>query len=209
MEADEQSSFATAAGIAVGTIDYMSPEQALGMDVDGRSDLFSLGCAMYHLMSTKLPFPGESALDRLGRRISGKPVPITEVLSDLPKGLVQVLEKLLRTSLRIVSRAPARWPRSCRRWDVRGPSRSLRLLPPSPTSRRNRRPRPRLWSRPPAGPMIPPGASRWQTWPNDGPAVPWRQSWRTGHRFRCRIRPGLAPPVSGLIGGDPDGLKSR
>ena len=95
MEADQQSSFATADGIAVGTVDYMSPEQALGRDVDGRSDLFSLGCAMYYLMSMKHPFPGESPLDRLGKRISGRPVPITEVLPDLPRGLVQVLDKLL------------------------------------------------------------------------------------------------------------------
>jgi eukaryotic-like serine/threonine-protein kinase len=95
MEADQQSSFATADGIAVGTVDYMSPEQALGRDVDGRSDLFSLGCAMYHLMSMKHPFPGESPLDRLGKRISGRPVPITEVLPDIPRGLVQVVDKLL------------------------------------------------------------------------------------------------------------------
>ena len=95
MEADQQSSFATADGIAVGTVDYMSPEQALGRDVDGRSDLFSLGCAMYHLMSMKHPFPGESPLDRLGKRISGRPVPITEVLPDIPRGLVKVVDKLL------------------------------------------------------------------------------------------------------------------
>src|SRR6185503_298736 len=71
MEADEQATFATADGIAVGTIDYMSPEQACGRDVDGRSDLFSLGCAMYHLMSGQLPFPGENPIERLGKRLSG------------------------------------------------------------------------------------------------------------------------------------------
>ena len=57
MEADSQATFATADGIAVGTVDYMSPEQACGRDVDGRSDLFSLGCSMYHLMTGRLPFP--------------------------------------------------------------------------------------------------------------------------------------------------------
>ena len=60
MEADSQATFATADGIAVGTVDYMSPEQACGRDVDGRSDLFSLGCSMYHLITGRLPFPGDS-----------------------------------------------------------------------------------------------------------------------------------------------------
>jgi serine/threonine-protein kinase len=95
MEADEQSTFATADGIAVGTVDYMSPEQACGRDVDGRSDLFSLGCAMYHLMTGRLPFPGNSPIERLGLRLSGQPVPITELLPDLPSALVQVIDRLL------------------------------------------------------------------------------------------------------------------
>jgi serine/threonine protein kinase len=95
MEADEHSTFATADGIAVGTVDYMSPEQACGRDVDGRCDLFSLGCSMYHLMTGQLPFPGETPIERLGMRLSGRPIPITDLLPDLPSGLVQVLDKLL------------------------------------------------------------------------------------------------------------------
>jgi len=95
MEADEQTSFATADGIAVGTIDYMSPEQACGRDVDGRSDLFSLGCSMYHLMSGRLPFPGENPIERLGKRISGRPEPLSEVMPGLPPGLSEVMDKLL------------------------------------------------------------------------------------------------------------------
>ena len=96
MEADEQATFATADGIAVGTIDYMSPEQALGKDVDGRSDLYSLGCAMYHLITGRLPFPGSTPVDRLGKRISGRAVPIQEVRPDLPSSLVEVMDKLLQ-----------------------------------------------------------------------------------------------------------------
>jgi serine/threonine-protein kinase len=95
MEADTNATFATADGIAVGTVDYMSPEQALGREVDGRSDLYSLGCAMYHLMTGNLAFPGESPIDRLGKRISGKPVPITEHIPDLPPAAVRVIEKLM------------------------------------------------------------------------------------------------------------------
>ena len=95
MESDNSASFATADGIAVGTVDYMSPEQATGRDVDGRSDLFSLGCSMYHLMTGRLPFPGDSQIERLGKRISGKPVPLIDVMTDVPPALIQVMDKLL------------------------------------------------------------------------------------------------------------------
>jgi eukaryotic-like serine/threonine-protein kinase len=95
MEADSGATFATADGIAVGTVDYMSPEQACGREVDGRSDLYGLGCSMYHLMTAKLPFPGSSPIERLGKRISGRHVPITEHLPDLPSGFVRVIDKLL------------------------------------------------------------------------------------------------------------------
>jgi serine/threonine-protein kinase len=95
MEADNNATFATADGIAVGTVDYMSPEQALGREVDGRSDVFSLGCAMFHLMTGKLAFPGESPIDRLGRRISAKPVLITEYLPEIPVSAARVLDKMM------------------------------------------------------------------------------------------------------------------
>ncbi len=95
MEAERQASFATADGYAVGTIDYMSPEQASGRDLDGRSDLFSLGCTMYHLLTGRLPFPGETALERLGRRIKEQPIPISDILPGLPPRLLLVLDKLL------------------------------------------------------------------------------------------------------------------
>ncbi len=95
MESDSASSFATADGIAVGTIDYMSPEQACGKDVDGRSDLYSLGCSMHHLLSGKLPFPGDSPIERLGKRINGRTTPIAELVANLPPGLAGVMSRLL------------------------------------------------------------------------------------------------------------------
>jgi serine/threonine-protein kinase len=95
MEADSAATFATADGIAVGTVDYMSPEQACGREVDGRSDLYGLGCSMYHLMSGKLPFPGTSPIERLGKRIGGRHTPITDYLPDIPASFVRVLDKLL------------------------------------------------------------------------------------------------------------------
>lgn len=95
LEADAQASFATADGIAVGTVDYMSPEQACGREVDGRSDLYSLGCSMYHMISGRHVFQGESPFERLGRRINGVPTPLCDLVPDLPRGFMDVLDRLL------------------------------------------------------------------------------------------------------------------
>jgi eukaryotic-like serine/threonine-protein kinase len=95
MEADSAASFATAAGLIVGTVNYMSPEQAMAMEVDGRSDIFSLGCTMYQLLSGRLPFPGESLAECLALRIKGRTTPIREFRPDVSPRLADALEKLL------------------------------------------------------------------------------------------------------------------
>lgn len=93
---EERTTFATAAGRAVGTIDFMSPEQASGEDVDGRCDLYSLGCTMYLLLTGTNPFLGDSNLIRLVKRIKEPPTPITTYRADLPEPLVRLLmDKLL------------------------------------------------------------------------------------------------------------------
>ena len=88
----------TAAGITVGTPDYLSPEQARMVKLDGRSDLYSLGCTMYHLISGQLPFKGESSMDCIVGRITGKGIPISQVRPGLPPRLVQAIEKLMATN---------------------------------------------------------------------------------------------------------------
>jgi serine/threonine-protein kinase len=95
MEADDAASFATADGRIVGTVDYMSPEQAAALNIDGRSDLFSLGCTMYQLLSGRLPFPGETIAECLALRIKGHPTPITDFRPDLSPHLIQLLVKLM------------------------------------------------------------------------------------------------------------------
>jgi serine/threonine protein kinase len=95
MEADSAASYATVAGRIVGTVNYMSPEQAIAHNVDGRSDLFSLGCTMYQLLSARLPFPGETIAECLTLRIKGRSTPITDFRPDLSPRLVQLLEKLM------------------------------------------------------------------------------------------------------------------
>ena len=98
LEREDVSTALTTAGMAVGTPDYISPEQARMVKLDGRSDLYSLGCTMYHLLSGQLPFKGESSMDCLVGRITGKAVPISEVRPGLPPRLVQSIEKLMATN---------------------------------------------------------------------------------------------------------------
>jgi eukaryotic-like serine/threonine-protein kinase len=98
LEKDELPTALTTAGITVGTPDFISPEQARMVNIDGRSDLYSLGCTMYYLLSGQLPFTGESSMDCIVLRITGKAVPISEVRPGLPPRLVQAIEKLMATS---------------------------------------------------------------------------------------------------------------
>lgn len=95
LEREANEDFKTEAGIAVGTMDYLSPEQACMKKVDGRSDIYSLGCAMFHLMSGRLPFDGDSSMERIAVRITGQTTPIAELMAGLPPTVVQVMEKML------------------------------------------------------------------------------------------------------------------
>jgi eukaryotic-like serine/threonine-protein kinase len=87
--------FDTDEGIVVGTTDFMSPEQVKDKSIDARTDLFSLGCTMYRLLTGAYAFPGVTREDRLIKRIRGRHVPITDVRAELPKGLVQIVDRLL------------------------------------------------------------------------------------------------------------------
>jgi serine/threonine-protein kinase len=85
----------TQAGQMIGTPRYMSPEQALGLPVDARSDLFSLGAVLYEMVTGKTAFDA-NGLATLALQIAQEKVtPIERSAADCPPGLRQIVEKLL------------------------------------------------------------------------------------------------------------------
>jgi serine/threonine protein kinase len=83
----------TVTGIAVGTPAYMSPEQAMGeREVDGRSDIYSLGIVGYQMLAGELPFKATNTPAMLMKHISERPKPLHELRPDLPANLIGAIE---------------------------------------------------------------------------------------------------------------------
>jgi serine/threonine protein kinase/Flp pilus assembly protein TadD len=80
-------------GMVLGTISYMSPEQALGRPLDARSDIFSFGTVLYEMLTGKRPFRGTTAIESLKAIVHDAPPPLSE---EFPKALRTVVEKALQ-----------------------------------------------------------------------------------------------------------------
>ena len=81
---------------AVGTVFYISPEQASGKPTDERSDLYSLGAMMYEMATGKLPFYAEKPLDVARMQINDEPTLPREINSSIPKGLEQIILEAMK-----------------------------------------------------------------------------------------------------------------
>jgi eukaryotic-like serine/threonine-protein kinase len=79
----------------LGTISYMSPEQARGLDVDARSDIFSLGIVLYEMVSGHLPFPGKTPTDKIVAIVDRPPLPLAGYAPDAPPELEQIIGRAL------------------------------------------------------------------------------------------------------------------
>ena len=80
---------------AIGSVHYISPEQAKGDHTDARTDIYSVGVMLYEMLSGKLPFDGTGTVSIAIMQISEKPKPLAEVAPNVPEGLRQITEKAM------------------------------------------------------------------------------------------------------------------
>jgi serine/threonine protein kinase len=85
----------TTVGAVLGTIDYMSPEQARGEVVDARADIYSVGVTLYHALSGRRPFSGTSVAEIVSAILFEPPPPLQSLRPDLPPQLVRVVDRAL------------------------------------------------------------------------------------------------------------------
>jgi two-component system LytT family response regulator len=82
-------------GLVLGTVQYMSPEQALGREVDHRSDIFSLGIVLFEMATGRLPFDGSNAQEILAKILTSQPEAIARFNYDAPAELERIIRKCL------------------------------------------------------------------------------------------------------------------
>lgn len=80
---------------AIGSVHYISPEQAKGDKTDARTDIYSVGVMLYEMLSGKLPFDGDGAVSIAIMQISDKAKPLAQVAPNVPEGLCQITEKAM------------------------------------------------------------------------------------------------------------------
>jgi predicted ATPase/serine/threonine protein kinase len=89
----------TAEGIILGTASYMSPEQASGEKVDGRTDIFSFGCVLYEMLTGRKAFLGETLSHTIAAILAQEPLPLTHFLRQIPVEIERIVKRCLEKKL--------------------------------------------------------------------------------------------------------------
>ena len=83
-------------GMVMGTVTYMSPEQARGLEVDAQTDIWSLGVVLYEMVAGRVPFEGNTPSDSIAAILKTEPLPLSHYLTDVPIELERIVTKALR-----------------------------------------------------------------------------------------------------------------
>ncbi len=94
----ERTTVLTQAGMVVGTPAYMSPEQLLGEELDGRADLYSAGVVLYECLTGRLPFEASSPISLIAKLLHDEPIPPATINPDIPPALAALILRLLAKS---------------------------------------------------------------------------------------------------------------
>src|SRR6266536_4474080 len=119
----------TKTGAVLGTMEYMSPEQALGGAIDQRSDLFTVGLIFFELLTGKMPFKAETALASLLKRVHERAVPISSLDSTIPSAVQQIVAKCLERDPNQRYQTAQEFIDDLQKWEGAGVAASLHFPP--------------------------------------------------------------------------------
>jgi len=117
----------TQTGALVGTMEYMSPEQALAKDLDQRSDLFTLGLILYELLTGKTPFKAESVVASLIKRTQERALPVSAHDETIPRSLSNIVSKCLERDPGARYQSAAELLRDLEEWQGKGSAVTVRF----------------------------------------------------------------------------------